>query len=94
MKFHIRLVGLDSLRYILALWVFFMHGGKPPLFGGSDGLFNTINELYGWSINGQAAVIGFFIISGLCIHYPNIAKKKINLGSFYAARFLRLSFYP
>ena len=54
--------------------------------------FNDIDKLYGWMINGQAAVIGFFIISGLCIHYPNIDKKRINLGSFYIARFLRLSF--
>lgn len=91
MKLNNRLVGIDSLRYILALWVFFTHGGRPPFFEGSDGLFNSISKLYGWMINGQAAVIGFFIISGLCIHHPNIEKNKINLGSFYAARFLRLS---
>jgi peptidoglycan/LPS O-acetylase OafA/YrhL len=90
-KINSRLVGIDSLRYILALWVFFTHGGRPPFFEGSDAVFNSIDKLYGWAINGQAAVIGFFIISGLCIHYPNIAKDRINLGSFYSARFLRLS---
>lgn len=83
-----RLIGIDSLRYILALWVFFTHGGAPPLFEGGD--FQFINKLYGWSVNGQAAVIGFFIISGLCIHFPNINNEKINLPSFYSARFLRL----
>lgn len=86
-----RLVGIDSLRYILALWVFFTHGGAPPLFKGSDIIFQDIDKLYGWTINGQAAVIGFFIISGLCIHYPNIKNEHINLSSFYTARFLRLS---
>lgn len=83
-----RLIGVDSLRYILALWVFFSHNGRPPIFDGGD--FSFLNKLYGWTINGQAAVIGFFIISGLCIHYPNINKEKINLSSFYVARFLRL----
>lgn len=49
-----------------------------------------VDRLYGWSVNGQAAVIGFFIISGLCIHYPNVHKKTFNVISFYCGRVLRL----
>ena len=88
-----RILGIDQLRYIFALWVFFFHGGSPPLFKGhtETDILNFIERLSGWCINGQAAVIGFFILSGLCIHYPNIYKDKLDLKSFYTARLLRLS---
>lgn len=87
------ILGIDQLRYVFALWVFFMHGGAPPIFEGyaDNKKIELIDHFYGWCINGQAAVIGFFIISGLCIHYPNIRRGKLDLKSFYTARFLRLS---
>lgn len=40
--------------------------------------------------NGPAAVIVFFVISGFCIHYPNIGKKTLRLSPYYARRFLRI----
>lgn len=88
-----RIAGIDQLRYVFAVWVFFTHGGAPPFFKGHTNTaeLDFIEKLYGWSINGQAAVIGFFIISGLCIHYPNIKRDRIHFPSFYTARFLRLS---
>jgi len=88
---HIK--GIDQLRYVFALWVFFTHNGAPPLFSGhaNKPVFLFIDHLYGWSVNGQAAVMGFFIVSGLCIHYPNIRRGSFNIKSFYTARFLRLS---
>jgi peptidoglycan/LPS O-acetylase OafA/YrhL len=88
-----RILGIDQLRYVFALWVFFTHGGSPPLFNGhGDASFwETIQKCYGWCVNGQAAVMGFFIISGLCIHYPNIRRNAIDLPSFYTARLLRLA---
>ncbi|ASU36713.1 acyltransferase family protein [Mucilaginibacter xinganensis] len=87
------IAGVDQLRYVFALWVFFTHGGNPPLFAGhaKTPIFDFIDHLYGWSVNGQAAVMGFFIVSGLCIHYPNIRRDSFDIKSFYAARFLRLS---
>ncbi|MFC4233177.1 acyltransferase family protein [Parasediminibacterium paludis] len=87
-----RIVGIDQLRYLFAFWVLIMHGGLLPFFEGNDGnnSINTINKIYGWSINGEAAVIGFFIISGLCIHYPNVARKKLQIIPFYVARIIRL----
>ncbi|GAA5118421.1 hypothetical protein GCM10023212_08880 [Luteolibacter yonseiensis] len=86
------MVGIDQLRYVLALWVFLCHGGRPPFLEGhgSAAIWDWADKLYAWSVNGQAAVIGFFIISGLCIHYPNIHRKKINVISFYCGRILRL----
>jgi peptidoglycan/LPS O-acetylase OafA/YrhL len=88
-----RILGIDQLRYVFALWVFFTHGGAPPLFNGhsSGNIFDGLDKLYGWSINGEAAVMCFFIISGLCIHFPNLKKDKVDILSFYTARFLRLS---
>ncbi|QMU27427.1 acyltransferase family protein [Adhaeribacter radiodurans] len=87
-----RIIGIDQLRYIFALWVFFTHNGAPPFFNGHANIesYNFIDKLYGWCINGQDAVIGFFIISGLCIHFPNIERKSLDLRSFYIARLLRL----
>ncbi|MDB5134430.1 MAG: acyltransferase [Mucilaginibacter sp.] len=87
------IAGIDQLRYVFALWVFLTHGGAPPIFTGhaKTQIFDFLDHLYGWSINGQAAVMGFFIVSGLCIHYPNIRRDSFNIKSFYAARFLRLS---
>jgi len=87
------ILGVDQLRYVFAIWVFFAHGGGPPFLAGhvKTQAFDFLDHLYGWSINGQAAVIGFFIISGLCIHYPNIRRKSLDLKSFYTARLLRLS---
>jgi peptidoglycan/LPS O-acetylase OafA/YrhL len=87
------ILGIDQLRYAFALWVFFCHGGWPPFFAGHPNTkaFELLDHVYGWVVNGQAAVIGFFIISGLCIHYPNIRRSPLDLKSFYTARFLRLS---
>jgi peptidoglycan/LPS O-acetylase OafA/YrhL len=88
-----RIVGVDQLRYIFALWVFFAHDGAPPLFMGhhTSQSIDFLTKLYGWSVNGQAAVIGFFIISGLCIHFPNVNRASLDWKSFYIGRLLRLT---
>jgi peptidoglycan/LPS O-acetylase OafA/YrhL len=89
-----RVRGLDSIRFICALWVFFGHGAARrfaspfPSSSLSDlifrGFYNNI-----WS--GPAAVIVFFVISGFCIHYPFAGSdKRPRLKEFYARRFLRL----
>jgi len=39
--------------------------------------------------NGAGAVIGFFVISGLCIHYP-YRSKPLELLPFYARRYIRI----
>ena len=89
-----RVRGLDSIRFICALWVFFGHGAAPaipsPFAEGTAanlafrGLYNNI-----WS--GSAAVIVFFVISGFCIHFPFAGSdRRPRLKEFYARRFLRL----
>lgn len=88
-----RVSGLDTLRGVLALAVFFFHGAMPPLMDGYDSgnaLLRKVNSLYTWLINGQMAVIVFFLISGFCIHYAFVFKAP-NLASFYVHRVLRLA---
>jgi peptidoglycan/LPS O-acetylase OafA/YrhL len=89
-----RVSGLDSLRFICALWVFFGHGAAPPLVDtlARDSRVSLIVQgLYNNLWNGPAAVIVFFVISGFCIHYPFAEKlKRPHLLEFYSRRFLRL----
>lgn len=89
-----RMRGLDSIRFICALWVFFGHGGAPALAnpfedGSLPGL--VLRGLY-WNIwSGSAAVMVFFVISGFCIHFPFAGSdRRPRLKEFYARRFLRL----
>ena len=66
--------GIDSLRFVLAIVVFLGHLQNEPaiVLKGQENLFLRIigvglNHVY----FGPGAVIGFFIISGFVIHYPN-----------------------
>jgi len=84
---------LDALRFFLALWVTLGHSNPFPLFAGVDtsttlGRFLT----HAWSsiIFGVPAVIGFFIISGFCIHLPFMNQKKLPVGRYYARRYTRI----
>jgi peptidoglycan/LPS O-acetylase OafA/YrhL len=70
-----------------------MHFGIAPSLRGiwPDGsigwaIRSTINN----SINGQAAVIVFFVISGFCIHYPRAEGRKLDIFEFYASRYIRI----
>jgi len=42
------------------------------------------------SLSGAAAVIVFFVVSGLCIHLPYVEGQTLSIGSFYARRILRI----
>ncbi|MBW4522011.1 MAG: acyltransferase [Scytolyngbya sp. HA4215-MV1] len=89
-----RVSGLDSLRFVCAMWVFFSHGADPPLVDALNpdspiGLMARV--LYNNFWNGPAAVIIFFVISGFCIHYPHTGTlKSLHLAEFYSRRMLRL----
>ncbi|WP_341853535.1 acyltransferase [Microcystis aeruginosa 1339] len=88
-----RIVGLDSLRAMAALWVMIGHGAVPPITAGHDesSFFPwALNGIYGGSFSGPAAVIVFFVISGFCVHYPYSCHKKFNLGEFFVRRYLRI----
>ncbi len=84
---------LDALRFILAFWVVMAHFGPIPLFF-------ALNEntrvgyilVHGWRTIpfGTAAVIGFFVISGFCIHFPFRDGGSLPVGRYYARRYTRI----
>lgn len=85
--------GLDTLRFITAMWVAFYHGARFPVSRiiEPNSTFNKFLLLIGnttW--NGTAAVVVFFVISGFLIHGGNIGKHKIDLPSFWLRRGIRI----
>src|ERR1700692_810828 len=84
---------LDSIRFVAALTVLLGHFGVIPSLRGV-----WIDRSIGWairgtldnSINGQAAVMVFFVISGFCIHYPRVGQYKLGVLEFLSARYLRI----
>ena len=86
-----RLLGLDTLRFFAALWVALRHGNMPPLTSGFKGeVASQVDWLWRGSISGPAAVIVFFVISGLCIHLPYAHGKPFDLGEYVIRRLVRL----
>ena len=87
-----RMRGLDAIRYICAAWVVLGHMGSPFRSIESPGfLIKLVSSVYQVAINGPAAVIVFFVISGLCIHFPYATGKKIDYFSYYMRRYIRIS---
>lgn len=87
-----RLVGLDTLRFVAALVVTMSHLGVPPLLAGLERthpLAFFLSASYGVSCNGPAAVIVFFVISGLCIHYPSIDEVP-SWPRYFVRRYVRI----
>ena len=85
--------GLDSIRFVAALAVLLGHLGVPPSLRGiwPDGSIGwAIRSTVDNSINGQAAVMVFFVISGFCIHYPRVEQDKLGVLEFLSARYLRI----
>lgn len=88
-----RLKGIDSLRFVLAVWVALHHCGKPsitPLLGTNSPFSKAIEFFYANSVCGEFAVLVFFVISGFCIHYPFRHGERPNLWIFYPRRHIRI----
>jgi len=84
---------LDALRIFLAFWVTMAHFGVFPLFAGVDTATRFGRTLvHGWSsiVWGNPAVIGFFVISGFCIHLPFRNAEDLSIGRYYARRYIRI----
>lgn len=84
--------GLDSIRFICAVWVALGHLGLPALgVGDSYLLGHLFNGVYNNLISGQAAVIVFFVISGFCIHYAQANSLRLeSIPAFYTRRYVRI----
>jgi len=89
-----KILGLDAIRFVCALWVMSSHSGfLPPASQFLDKsvlVEHILMSIYGNLFNGPAAVIVFFVISGFCIHYPFRNATDIPLAAFYARRYLRI----
>jgi peptidoglycan/LPS O-acetylase OafA/YrhL len=87
-----RIAGLDSIRAVLAAWVAMNHVVSFPLLAGLDRstpLGLALNGAYGLLVNGQAAVIGFFVLSGFCVHYP-YRRGLDSVPAFFVRRHVRV----
>jgi len=88
-----KIIGIDILRAIAALGVFYYHNHLGTLMAKFTGA-----SLIGFTDDFGAtyAVPLFFLISGYCIHVSNIkyikANKQLPLREYYIRRFLRI--YP
>ncbi len=86
--------GLDTIRFICAIWVVIAHCGSPPILEGidkSNPIGFIINAIYANVWSGPSAVIVFFVISGFCIHYPQSGQLRIsNLPGYFLRRYLRV----
>lgn len=88
-----KISGLNSIRFLCAMWVVFGHLGLFPLLTGIDTGTPAgwlLHGLYQVSVSGPAAVIVFFLISGLCIHYPYRNGERPQWPQYYGRRALRL----
>ena len=89
-----RIAGLDSIRFLCAMLVVFDHMGilnftRPHGLRGVGKLLWTLQDHV---MNGPAAVMVFFLISGFCIHFPYRTRgRRINLPSYYSRRLLRIA---
>ncbi len=84
--------GLDSLRFILALTVLLSHLHVTEILSSSDSIFlKLLKPLIGNAFVGVAAVIAFFVISGIVIHLPYKGKTKVEQPvSYLLRRYLRI----
>jgi peptidoglycan/LPS O-acetylase OafA/YrhL len=73
-----RVSGIDRVRALAAVSVMLAHILGPDLPG-----------LWRYSFTGLPAVFVFFVISGLCIHFPYVS-APVPIRAFYTARFLRI----
>jgi peptidoglycan/LPS O-acetylase OafA/YrhL len=82
---------LDSLRGLAALTVFFGHfWGAKLKMSFFEGLSKTP---FSFLLNGGAAVMFFFVLSGFVLSLPFVnGDKPLNLAAFYIKRLLRI--YP
>jgi peptidoglycan/LPS O-acetylase OafA/YrhL len=85
--------GLDTLRFVTAMWVAFYHGARFPIdrVVQPHSTFDKFLLLVGnttW--NGTAAVTVFFVISGFLIHAGNVGKRQLDLQAFWLRRGIRI----
>lgn len=84
-----RIRNVDSIRFIAALFVYFSHGGAPFWPSGLPEAYAA--QLYMSVWNGIGAVMVFFIVSGFCIHLPQVGKTSFDITAFAIKRTCRIA---
>jgi peptidoglycan/LPS O-acetylase OafA/YrhL len=85
--------GLDTIRLLCALIVALGHFSPAvdlTWLGLSSGQSRIVSGALFSVLNGQAAVIVFFVLSGFVIHLPTVAGKSMGVAEFYARRWTRV----
>ena len=88
-----RLIGIDSLRFVCAFVVLLGHfslSGERLNGNLENGITRIAIGIWNCLFNGPAAVIVFFVVSGLCIHFPYRSGRPVMPLPFYSRRFLRI----
>jgi peptidoglycan/LPS O-acetylase OafA/YrhL len=88
-----RVQGLDSIRFICALFVLFGHMGvvsEKTFYFLPVIISHYLSAIIGLVFNGPAAVVVFFIISGFCIHFSFVKTQTINIPKYYFRRLIRI----
>lgn len=90
------IAGIDTLRIVAAVWVVLSHAGGLPLaallahVGIPEPILRFVSSVNGAAFDGVAAVIVFFVISGLCIHLPVVNSNQLDPIRFWVRRGLRV----
>lgn len=91
---HQTISGIDTIRFVAAAWVALSHGAGIPIEYYIDKHSNLAALLFvGFSklmFNGPLAVVVFFVVSGFCIHLPNVGGAQVDIGRFLIRRFVRI----
>jgi peptidoglycan/LPS O-acetylase OafA/YrhL len=82
--------GIVSIRFVAALWVAFSHGARFPLEAFFVKHYGRVSLISDQFFCGIMAVVVFFIISGFCIHYPNVNKTSFEARPFLIRRIVRI----
>jgi peptidoglycan/LPS O-acetylase OafA/YrhL len=94
-----RIPAVDAMRIVCAFVVFGLHIYGLPVRGLIERLidwapnyqqeFSSLLTLNHALFDGGAAVIVFFVISGICIHWP-VRERDLGVGSYLVRRMVRV----
>lgn len=80
---------IDAIRFLSAFAVLLHHAvGRPGFL--LNGGWTWAADIAGSLWFGRSAVMVFFLISGFCVHGPNLRSGHFDVGQFLTRRYVRL----
>jgi peptidoglycan/LPS O-acetylase OafA/YrhL len=86
----LRITRLDSIRLLAAIWVVLSHEAIQWKALSDQPCAKFLLAAINASFSGVAAVMVFFIVSGLCIHLPQATGRPLLLTPFLLRRYCRI----